>query len=119
MAKINTQGWFGVTSVAVPAPPKGPTCPAASATLAMLTGLNFTAAAQRNSALLALGKLRKDDLLAKPMGKYRRFMLSEWEADAVDCGEGNGNPLPYSCLENPTDGGAWWAAVHEVAKSWT
>ena len=32
-------------------------------------------------------------------------------------GEGNGTPLQYSCLENPTDGGAWWAAVHGVAKS--
>ena len=34
-------------------------------------------------------------------------------------GEGNGNPLHYSCLENPMDGGAWWAAVHGVAKSRT
>ena len=34
-------------------------------------------------------------------------------------GEGNGNPLQYSCLENPIDGGAWWATVHGVAKSWT
>ena len=32
-------------------------------------------------------------------------------------GDGNGNPLQYSCLENPTDGGAWWATVHGVAKS--
>ena len=32
-------------------------------------------------------------------------------------GEGNGTPLQYYCLENPMDGGAWWAAVHEVAKS--
>ena len=32
---------------------------------------------------------------------------------------GNGTPLPYSCLENPMDRGAWWAAVHGVAKSWT
>ena len=32
-------------------------------------------------------------------------------------GEGNGTPLQYSCLENPTDGGAWKAAVHGVAKS--
>ena len=32
-------------------------------------------------------------------------------------GEGNGTPLQYSCLENPTDGGAWWAAVHGVAQS--
>ena len=34
-------------------------------------------------------------------------------------GEGNGTPLQYSCLENPTDGGAWWAAVHRVARSRT
>jgi len=32
-------------------------------------------------------------------------------------GEGNGTPLQYSCLENPMDGGAWWAAVHGVLKS--
>ena len=31
-------------------------------------------------------------------------------------GEGNGNPLQYSCLENPMDGGAWWAAVHGVTE---
>ena len=31
-------------------------------------------------------------------------------------GEGNGTPLQYSCLENPMDGGVWWAAVHGVAK---
>ena len=34
-------------------------------------------------------------------------------------GEGNGTPLQYSCLENPMDGGAWWAAVHGVAESGT
>ena len=34
-------------------------------------------------------------------------------------GEGNGNPLQYSCLENPVDGGAWWAAVHGVTQSQT
>ena len=34
-------------------------------------------------------------------------------------GEGNGNPLQYSCLEIPMDRGAWWATVHGVAKSWT
>ena len=32
-------------------------------------------------------------------------------------GEGNGNPLQYSCLANPVDRGAWWAAVHGVAES--
>ena len=34
-------------------------------------------------------------------------------------GEGNGTPLQHSCLENPMDGGAWWAAVHGVARSRT
>ena len=33
--------------------------------------------------------------------------------------EGAGNPLQYSCLENPMDGGAWWAAVYWVTQSWT
>ena len=40
----------------------------------------------------------------------------------VDCdikGEGNGTPLQYCCPENPMNGGAWWAAVHGVAKSQT
>ena len=32
-------------------------------------------------------------------------------------GEGDGTPLQYSCLENPMDGEAWWAAVHGIAKS--
>ena len=36
-----------------------------------------------------------------------------------DPGERNGNPLQYSCLENPMDRGAWWAVVHGVAKSRT
>ena len=35
------------------------------------------------------------------------------------CREGDGTPLQYSCQENPTDGGAWWAAVHGVARSQT
>ena len=34
-------------------------------------------------------------------------------------GEGNGNPLQYSCLENSMDRGAWWATDHGVTKSWT
>ena len=43
-----------------------------------------------------------------------------WE-DALPCpmGGGHGNPLKYSCLENPRDGGAWWAAVSGVAQSQT
>ena len=42
-----------------------------------------------------------------------------WESVEHQLGEGNGTPLQYSCLENPVDGGAWWAAVHAVTKSQT
>ena len=34
-------------------------------------------------------------------------------------GGGHGNPLQYSCLENPIDRGAWWTTVHRVAKTWS
>ena len=37
----------------------------------------------------------------------------------VSEGEGNGNPLQYSCQENPVDRGAWWAAVHRITQSQT
>ena len=40
-------------------------------------------------------------------------------AAAASLGEGTGTPLQYSCLENPMDGRAWWAAVHEVTRSQT
>ena len=42
-----------------------------------------------------------------------------WSRLPFPPGEGNGTPLQYSCLENPMDGGPWWAAVHGVAKSRT
>jgi len=45
----------------------------------------------------------------------RKFMTN---LDSI-LGEGNGTSLQYSCLENPMDGGAWWAAVHGVTKSQT
>ena len=50
-----------------------------------------------------------------------RYHLSKFHIYVlVYCiGKGNGTPLQYSCLENPMDGGAWWAAVHGVAKSQT
>ena len=43
----------------------------------------------------------------------------DFDRSTMTDGEGNGNPLQYSCLENPRGRGAWWATVHEVAKSWT
>ena len=42
---------------------------------------------------------------------------SPWDCKRVEHGEGNGNPLQYSCLENTMDRGAWQATVHEVTKS--
>ena len=50
---------------------------------------------------------------------YIYFSIPELNISAPQIGEGNGNPLQYSCLENPMDGGAWWAAVHGVARSQT
>ena len=49
------------------------------------------------------------DLIGRP-NPLKDFLMSSR-------GEGNGTPLQYSCLENPMDGGAWWAAVHGVTES--
>ena len=45
--------------------------------------------------------------------------LEIYTGEGKKFGEGNGTPLQYSCLENPMDGGAWWAAVHGVAEGRT
>ena len=45
--------------------------------------------------------------------------ISLYVSKADTLREGNGTPLQYSCLENPMDGGAWWATVHGAAKSRT
>ena len=72
-------------------------------------------------------------LPGKSHGRRSLVGCSPWgreESDTTEClhfhfslsctGEGNGNPLQCSsCLENPRDGGAWWAVVHGVAQSWT
>ena len=49
----------------------------------------------------------------------RSFLITYLIYGSVYVGEGNSTPLQYSCLENPMDGGAWWAAVHGVDKSRT
>ena len=43
----------------------------------------------------------------------------DWVTSLSCTGEGNGNPIQCYCLENPRDGGAWWAAIYGVAQSWT
>ena len=60
--------------------------------------------------------------LTRTCGGIKLLSLEFWLYNsllAVQFGEGNGTPLQYSCLENPMDRGAWWAAVHGVAKSRT
>ena len=47
------------------------------------------------------------------------YSSSVCNSQDMEAREGNGNPLQYSCLENPMDGGAWWAAVHGVAEGRT
>ena len=60
------------------------------------------------------GRLQSMGLLESDTTERLHFHLS------LSCiGEGNGNPLQCSCLENPRDGGAWWAAVYGVAQSRT
>ena len=54
------------------------------------------------------------ELSVKTVGAPLNYPVS-----STGIGEGNGTPLQYSCLESPMDGGACWAAVHGVAKSWT
>ena len=59
--------------------------------------------------------------LKKMAGNLREIFAIEviWESPDFYVGEGNSSPPQYSCLENPMDGGAWWAAVHAVSKSRT
>ena len=60
------------------------------------------------------GRLQSMGSLETDMTEWLHFHFSH------PCiGEGNGNPHQSSCLENPRDGGAWWAAIYGVAQSWT
>ena len=60
-----------------------------------------------------------DNLYGKGIRKRMNIWVYKIESLYCTPGEGNGTPLQYSCLENPTDRGAWWAAVHGVTKSRT
>ena len=58
--------------------------------------------------------LQVNSLPAEPQGKLKTIGVG-----SLSLGEGNGTLLQFSCLESPMDGGAWWAAVHGIAKSRT
>ena len=61
----------------------------------------------------------QDSISLSQERKFRIPVIPLFMHHLMVFGEGNGTPLQYSCLENPMDGGAWWAAVHGVAKSLT
>ena len=62
-------------------------------------------------------------LIITPIIQYRQNSIEapSWKLNMakINTGEGNGTPLQHSCLDNPMDGGAWWAAVHGVTSSRT
>ena len=62
---------------------------------------------------------KERDKLKKGMPIKKSWGLLGLKFPSLSNGEGNGTPLQYSYLENPVDGGAWWAAVHRVAGSRT
>ena len=63
---------------------------------------------------------RRSLIGCSPWGREKSAMTERLHFHfSLSCiGEGNGNPLQCSCLENPRDGGAWWAAVYGVARNW-
>ena len=72
----------------------------------------------------AVGPMKTLGAGTGPFLAYKLFLGWPLNSMGLNCtspliGEGNGTPLQCSCLENPGDGGAWWAAVYGVAQSWT
>ena len=66
---------------------------------------------------MAETNFKSRSFLLKEKRRQVPFPLLSVRTGMQASGEGNGTPLQYSCLENPMDEGAWWAAVHGVAKS--
>ena len=66
---------------------------------------------------LQIGRLKQQNCVGSQLW---RLEIQTWDVTRVDSiGEGNGNPLQCSCLENPRDGQAWWAVVYGVTQSQT
>ena len=65
--------------------------------------------------------MEEPDRLYNPWGRQESDTTERlhFHFSLLCIGEGDGNPLQCSCLDNPRDGGAWWAAIYGVAQSWT
>ena len=74
---------------------------------------------QRNKSLIFIGSTDSECFSHSSVGKESAYNAGDpgliFGSGRLP-GEGNGNPLQYSCLENPMDRGAWWATVHGVAR---
>ena len=86
--------------------------------------LKFRLTSYTFKELPIISKLKRKYLSGKKekRGKKTKKSLAEtskYQKVYHSGGEGNGTPLQYSCLENPMDGGTWWAAIYGVAQSWT
>ena len=98
-------------------------CPCIQETILVLTALPRRRRQWHPTPVLLPGKSHGQRSLVgcSPWG-HKESDTTAWlhfHFSLLCIGEGNGNPLQCSCLENPRDGGAWWAAVYGVAQSWT
>ena len=88
--------------------------------LELETNKKKTEAVHLTRGLLATTTMLFEDFPGGSDGKasvYNVGDLGSIPGSGISPGEGNGTPLQYSCLENPMDGGAWWATVHGVTES--
>ena len=88
-------------------------------TTTLHTGITKLVARRRKVEvmLIASGSVVKNPLPTQEPQEIQRH--SSISGSGGSPGEGNGNPLQYSCQDKPRDRGAWWATVHGIGKSWT
>ena len=87
----------------------------------LLSAIRVVSSAYPRLLIFVMAILKMESLNFSPKAGYSGWTVKMGFYGLVDSnlGEGNGNPLQCSCLENPVDIGAWCAAVHRVAQNWT
>ena len=79
----------------------------------------LTEKAIATTPVLLPGKSHGRRSLVGLQSMWSQRVRHDWATSLSRIGEGNGNPLQYSCLENPRESGPWWAAVYGFTQSWT